>query len=201
MNRVLGARRGDPADHPRDGVVRIDPSRLEVVDTCVGVMHRTAVPIACTITVAITERDRRRLAIQDEIGSVLTHCRFLNPGIRPPVTGDISLIGHGVGYSGDSTGELAVGNLAVTDLLAAVEREGELGSPLEVDVGIDGERLTNLKFVCRPRAVHRHRRGDVSTGRGDLGDFSSHGVAIRVRRSDYTPEEGHSKNRDEGRHD
>ena len=201
MNRVLGAGRGDPADHPRDSVVRIDPPRLEVVHGSTAVVSGTAVLVALTVSVGVTERDDRRLAIQDEIGSVLTHCRFLNPGIRPPVTGDISLIGHGVGYSGDSTGELAVGNLAVTDLLAAVEREGELGSPLEVDVGIDGERLTNLKFVCRPRAVHRHRRGDVSTGRGDLGDFSSHGVAIRVRRSDHTPEEGHSKNRDEGRHD
>ena len=95
----------------------VDPTRLEVVDTCVGVMHRTAVPIACTITVAITERDRRRLSVQGEFGNGPTNGRLLNPSGSPPMTGNIGLVGHRSRDGVDGTSEGALTDRAVTDLL------------------------------------------------------------------------------------
>ena len=174
MNRVLGARRGDPADHPRDGVVRIDPSRLEVVDTCVGVMHRTAVPIACTITVAITERDCRRLALQDKLCGGLTDRTFLNSGCRPPMSCDICLVDHGVGHRVNGAGEGGIINRAVTNPFSSVEDKREIGGPFEIYVSMDRETLSDLKFFRRPRTVHADGRRDVSAGRGYPGDFGGH---------------------------
>lgn len=174
MNCVLSARRGDPADHPRDGVVRIDPSRLEVVDTCVGVMHRTAVPIACTITVAITERDCRRLALQDKLCGGLTDRTFLNSGCRPPMSCDICLVDHGVGHRVNGAGEGGIINRAVTNPFSSVEDKREIGGPFEIYVSMDRETLSDLKFFRRPRTVHADGRRDVSAGRGYPGDFGGH---------------------------
>lgn len=137
-------------------------------------MDRTAVPIACTITVAITERDCRRLALQDKLCGGLTDRTFLNSGCRPPMSCDICLVDHGVGHRVNGAGEGGIINRAVTNPFSSVEDKREIGGPFEIYVSMDRETLSDLKFFRRPRTVHADGRRDVSAGRGYPGDFGGH---------------------------
>ena len=152
----------------------VDPTRLEVIDTCVGVMHRTAVPIACTITVAITERDRRRLSVQGEFGNGPTNRSLLDLRVSPPLPGDIGLVDHGGRNLGDCASEGALTGHAFTDPFTRVKGERKVTGPLEVGAGFDREALALFELVNRPRSLYTHSRCDVSAGRRDSGDFGDH---------------------------
>ena len=152
----------------------VDPTRLEVIDTCVGVMHRTAVPIACTITVAITERDRRRLSVQGEFGNGPTNRSLLDLRVSPPMPGDIGLVDHGGRNLGDCASEGALTGHAFTDPFTRVKGERKVTGPLEVGAGFDREALALFELVNRPRSLYTHSRCDVSAGRRDSGDFGDH---------------------------
>lgn len=174
MNGILRSRRCNPANHPRCCTVTVQPACFEAVNIDVGVVNRTAVLITDAIAVGISERDCRRLALQDKLCGGLTDRTFLNSGCRPPMSCDICLVDHGVGHRVNGAGEGGIINRAVTNPFSSVEDKREIGGPFEIYVSMDRETLSDLKFFRRPRTVHADGRRDVSAGRGYPGDFGGH---------------------------